>query len=227
MLYLHGGGYALGSLNTHRVLVSWIARAAKTRALAIDYRLAPEYPFPAAIEDSVAAYRWLLSIGADPTRMTIAGDSAGGGLAVATLISLRDAGTPLPAAAVCISPWVDMEVCGESIQSKADVDPMLERKGILELAQIYLGGTDPRHPLASPIHADLKGLPPLLIQVGTAEALLDDAVRLARCGQSAGVKVVLEQWQDMIHVWHTYATILPEARQAIQRIGEFVQEHTS
>jgi len=224
ILYLHGGGYTLGSITTHRPLISWISRAARAKALAIDYRLAPENPFPAAVEDSTAAYRWLLSVGVDPARLVIAGDSAGGGLTVATLIALRDAGEPLPAAGVCISPWVDMEVVGESMRTKADVDPIVQRDGIVQMAKAYLGDADPRTPLASPIHADLKGLPPLLIQVGTAETLLDDATRLAERGKSAGVEVVLEPWEDMIHVWHSFATILPEAQQAIKRIGESVQK---
>ena len=226
MLYLHGGGYTLGSIDTHRPLISWISRAAMTKALAIDYRLAPENPFPAAVQDSIAAYRWLLSIDVEPARLAIVGDSAGGGLTVATLIALRDAGEPLPAAAVCISPWVDMESLGESIRTKADVDPIVRREVTLQMAKAYLGDADPRTPLASPIHADLKGLPPLLIHVGTAETLLDDAIRLAECGKSAGVEVVFEPWEDMIHVWHSFANILPEAQQAIKQIGEFVRKHT-
>jgi monoterpene epsilon-lactone hydrolase len=226
MLYLHGGGYIMGSINTARPLISWITRAARTKTLAIEYRLAPENPFPAAIEDSVAAYRWLLSTSVDPARLIIAGDSAGGGLTVATLLALRDAGLPLPAAGVCMSPWVDMEATGESMRTKADVDPMITREGTLQGAKAYLGDKDPRTPLASPIHADLKGLPPLLIHVGTAETLLDDSIRLAAHGNAAGVNVILEPWEDMIHVWHSFAPILPEARQAIKRIGEFIQKQT-
>jgi len=222
--YLHGGGYVVGSVNTHRELLGRISRAAGARVLAIDYRLAPEHPFPAAIEDSVAAYRWLLSTGADPANIVIAGDSAGGGLTVATLVALRDAGDPLPAAAVCISPWTDMEGSGASMTTKAEVDPMILLEHVSEGAKAYLGGADPRNPLASPIHADLAGLPPLLVQVGTSEVLLDDSTRLAERARAAGVDVTLEPWQEMIHVWHFFALILPEGQQAIDRIGEFVRE---
>ncbi len=223
--YLHGGGYSMGSIKTHREMVSRIARASAARALAIDYRLAPEHPFPAAVEDSTAAYRWLLSTGADPARLVIAGDSAGGGLTVATLVALRDAGDPLPAAAVCVSPWVDMEGIGQSVTTKAELDPMFGREDILEGANDYLGGADPRTPLAAPLYADLTGLPPLLIHVGEAETLLDDSTRLAERAKAAGVDVTLEVWDDMIHVWHYMAAILPEGQQAIHRVGEFIREH--
>jgi monoterpene epsilon-lactone hydrolase len=223
--YLHGGGYSMGSIKTHREMISRIARASGARALAIDYRLAPEHPFPAAVEDSTAAYRWLLSTGADPARLVIAGDSAGGGLTVATLVALRDAGDPLPAAAVCLSPWVDMEGLGESMTTKAKADPMVQRDDLLEGAQAYLDGADPRTPLAAPLYADLKGLPPLLIHVGTAETLLDDSTRLADRAKSAGVDVTLEPWDDMIHVWQFMASMLPEGQQAIDRIGDFIREH--
>jgi monoterpene epsilon-lactone hydrolase len=225
ILYLHGGGYSIGSVKTHRELVSRIARASGARALAIDYRLAPEHPFPAAVEDSTAAYRWLLSTGADPARLVIAGDSAGGGLTVATLVALRDAGDPLPAAAVCLSPWVDMEGIGESMTTKADLDPMVTREDLLEGAKMYLGDADPRTPLAAPLYADLAGLPPLLIQAGTAETLLNDSTRLADRARSAGVDATLEVWDDMIHVWQAFALMLPEGQLAIDRIGEFIQEH--
>jgi monoterpene epsilon-lactone hydrolase len=224
--YLHGGGYVIGSINTHREMISRLSRATGARALAIDYRLAPENPFPAAVEDSTAAYRWLLSIGVDPARLVIAGDSAGGGLTVATLVALRDAGEPLPAAAVCLSPWVDLEGLGESMATKAEVDPMVQREALLQMAKAYLGDVQPRTPLAAPLYADLRGLPPLLIQVGTAEALLDDATRLAERAKSAGVDVALERWDDMIHVWQFFAAMLPEGQQAIERIGEFIRKHT-
>ena len=224
--YLHGGGYIMGSINTHREMISRLSRAAGGRALAIDYRLAPENPFPAAVEDSTDAYRWLLSTGVDPARLVIAGESAGGGLTVATLVALRDAGDALPAAAVCLSPWVDLECLGESMTTKAEVDPMVHREDILELAEAYLGDTHPRTPLAAPLYADLRGLPPLLIQVGTAEVLLDDSTRLAERARSAGVDVILEPWDDMFHMWHFFAAMLPEGQQAIDRIGEFIRKHT-
>jgi len=224
--YFHGGGYVLGSVNTHREMISRLARAAGAKALAIDYRLAPENPFPAAVEDSVAAYRWLLSSGVDPARMVVAGDSAGGGLTVAALVALRDAGEPLPAAGVCISPWVDLECRWESVTSGTEDTGMLVREGVLQMAKAYLGAADPTMPLASPIHADLAGLPPLLIQVGAAGDLLDDATRLAERATTAGVDATLECWEEMIHVWHMFAAMLPEGQQAIDRIGEFIRKHT-
>lgn len=223
--YLHGGGYVIGSINTHREMASRLSRAAAARVLLIDYRRAPENLFPAAVEDSVAGYRWLLSRGVNPARVVIAGESAGGGLTVATLVALRDAGEPLPAAGVCLSPWVDLECLGESMTTKAEIDPIAQREKVLMMAKTYLGDTDPRTPLAAPLYADLRGLPPLLIQVGTAEVLLDDATRLAERAKSAGVEVVLEPWEDMIHMWHLFP-MLPEAQQAIDRIGEFVRKHT-
>jgi monoterpene epsilon-lactone hydrolase len=225
--YLHGGAYVMGSMNTHREMISRLSRAAGATALAIEYRLAPENPFPAAVEDSTDAYRWLLSTGVDPARLVIAGDSAGGGLTMATLVALRDAGEPLPAAAVCLSPWVDMEGLGESMTTRAEADPMIQREGLLQTAKAYLGDADPRTQLASPLYADLRGLPPLLIQVGTAEMLLDDATRLAERAKSAGVDVALEVWDDMFHVWQFFAGMLPEGQQAIDRIGEFIRKHTS
>jgi monoterpene epsilon-lactone hydrolase len=224
--YLHGGGYVLGSINTHRELASRLSRAASARVLILDYRLAPENLFPAAVDDSIAAYRWLLSVGVNPAQLVIAGESAGGGLTVATLVALRDAGEPLPAAGICLSPWVDLECLGESIVTKAEIDPVVNKDLILMLAKAYLGDTDPCTPLASPLYADLTGLPPLLIQVGTAECLFDDARRLADRARAAGVDVTLEPWDDMIHMWHMFAAILPEGQQAIDRIGEFIREHT-
>ena len=226
IFYLHGGGYVLGSVNTHRELISRLSRAAGARVLAIDYRLAPESPFPAAVHDSVSAYRWLLSQGVEPGQIVVGGDSAGGGLTVAMLLALRDAEGPLPAAGVCISPWTDMECAGESLLKSVEGEGMIALDGILRMAKVYLRGADARTPLASPIYADLTGLPPLLIQVGGAEELLSDATRLAERAEAAGVDVTLESWEDMFHVWHSFATMLPEAQQAIERIGEFVREKT-
>jgi len=223
--YLHGGGYVLGSINTHREMVSRLSRTASARVLILDYRLAPEHPFPAAVDDSTAAYRWLHSSGVDPARLVIAGESAGGGLTMATLVALRDAGEPLPRAGICLSPWVDLECIGESMVTKAEIDPVVTRDYILMLAKAYLGDIDPRTHLASPLYADLTGLPPLLIQVGTAECLFDDAMRLADRARAAGVDVTLEPWDDMIHMWHMFAAILPEGQQAIDRIGEFIRQH--
>jgi len=223
ILYLHGGGYVIGSINTHRELASRMSRAAAARVLLIDYRLAPEHPHPAAVEDAVAAYRWLLSTGVSASRCAIGGDSAGGGLTVATLVALRDRGVPLPAAGVCLSPWVDLEGSGESMTTKAAVDPMVQRDGLRRMAEMYLAGQPPRTPLAAPLYADLSGLPPLLIQVGTAETLLDDSTRLAERARKAAVEVHLDPWEDMIHVWQAFP-MLPEAQQAVERIGAFVRQ---
>ncbi len=227
MLYLHGGGYVIGSIHTHCDLAGRLSRAAATRVLIIDYRLAPEHPFPAAVDDATAAYRWLLTQGATPAQTTVAGDSAGGGLTVATLVALRDAGITLPAAAVCLSPWVDLEGIGESMMTKAHLDPMVQRPGLLRFAEHYLGGANPRTPLAAPLYANLAGLPPLLIQVGMAETLLDDSTRLAARARAAGVSVTLEMCEDMIHVWQLFAAMLPEGQQAIDRIGAYVQQHVA
>ena len=225
--HLHGGGYSLGSITTHRELVSRIARVSAARALIIEYRLAPENPFPAAVEDALAGYRWLLSNGADPARTVIAGDSAGGGLTVATLVALRDAGDPLPAAAVCISPWVDLEGQSDSVTRNDATDPWFKPEGLRLGGRAYLGGADPHNPLAAPLYADLTGLPPLLIHAGGAEMLLDDSTRLAENARAAGVDVTLEVWDDMIHVWHAFASMLPEGQQAIDHIGEFVRQRTA
>lgn len=223
ILYLHGGGYVIGSIKSHRELASRLSRACGLRVLLIDYRLAPQHPHPAAVEDATAAYRWLLRTGLAASRIAIAGDSAGGGLTVATLVALRDAGLPAPAAGICLSPWVDLEGIGESMTTKAAVDPMVQRDGLTKMAAMYLGGQNARTPLAAPLYANLSGLPPLLIQVGTAETLLDDSTRLAERARKAGVDVTLEPWEDMIHVWQVFAAMLPEGREAIERIGAFVQ----
>jgi epsilon-lactone hydrolase len=227
ILYLHGGGYVMGSINTHREMVSHISRAAQARVLIINYRLAPEHPFPAAVEDAKAAFRWLLNQGFDPARVVIAGDSAGGGLTVATLVALKDDKIPMPAAAVCMSPWVDLEACGESMNTKAEADPMVDRQEIIRIAKAYLAETNARTPLASPLYTDLHGLPPLFIQVGTSEVLLDDALRLAEKAKDAGVNVTLEPWEEMTHGWQLYASRVPEAKEAVKRIGIFILEHTS
>ncbi|GBD14461.1 Monoterpene epsilon-lactone hydrolase [bacterium HR25] len=227
ILYLHGGGYVLCSPHTHREMVAHLAKAARARALLIDYRLAPEHPFPAAVEDSLAAYRWLLGQGVRPQRIAIAGDSAGGGLTVATLVGLRYTGQPLPAAGVCFSPWTDLACTGETLTTKAQEDPIVQKPLVEQLAQMYLAGADPKAPLASPLYADLTGLPPLLVQVGTAETLLDDSTRLVERARRAEVDVTLEVWEGMPHVWHFFVSFLPEAQQAVQKAGEFIQRHTA
>jgi monoterpene epsilon-lactone hydrolase len=227
VVYLHGGGYVMGSVETHRVLVGSISRAASARVLSVDYRLGPEHPHPAAVDDAIAAYRFVLAQGAAPSQIAIAGDSAGGGLTVAALLALREAGDPLPAAGVCISPWLDLTLSGASMETKADVDPMVTRKVLRPMADAYLAGADPKTPTASPLFADLTGLPPLLVQVGTAETLLDDSRRLAERAKSADVEVTIEEWEEMIHVWHAFAALLPEGRQAIDRIGEYLADRLS
>ncbi len=226
VLYLHGGGYVIGSINTHRALAGRISRAAQAKVLLIDYRLAPEYPFPAAVEDSVAAYRYMLAQGLSPARIAVSGDSAGGGLAIAALVAIKDAKLKMPAAGVPISPWVDMEAIGESMTTRASADPIVQKPGLLQMAAAYLGGQNPRTPLAAPLYADLSGLPPLLIHVGGAETLFDDAARIAERARKAGVAVSLEPWENMIHVWHAFAPMLDESQQAIDRIGAFIREHT-
>ena len=223
VLYLHGGGYVIGSPRSHRHLAAAIAGAAGASALLLDYRLAPEHPFPAAVEDATAAYRWLLDQAIAPERIVIAGDSAGGGLTVATLLALREARVPLPAGGVCISPWVDLTCSGASYATKADADPIVRRTGVEEMAQAYLGATSPRTPLASPLFANLRGLPPLLIHVGSDEVLLDDAVQLAERARAAGVDVTLDIYERMIHVWHWFLPMLDEAQTAVEAIGRFVR----
>jgi acetyl esterase/lipase len=224
VLYLHGGGYVIGSIVTHRDLAGRIARAARARVLLIDYRLAPEHPFPAAVDDAVTAYSWLLQQGVAPGNIALSGDSAGGGLAVATLLAIRDRGLPRPAAAACISPWVDLEGVGLSLTTRAALDPMVQIDGLRDMASQYLGGASAREPLASPLHADLAGLPPLLIQVGTSETLFDDATRLDAKARCEGVEVHFEAWDEMVHVWHMFAGMLPEGQAAIEHIGAFVRE---
>jgi acetyl esterase/lipase len=220
VLYLHGGGYVIGSLDSHRHLVVEVGRAARARTLAIDYRMAPEHPFPAAVDDALAAYRFLLAEGVQPAAITIAGDSAGGGLA---MVAIRDAGLPQPACGWPISPWVDMEAIGESMVSKAATDPTVQKAGILDMARLYLNGANARSPLAAPLYADLRGLAPLLIQVGAAETLLDDAIRLAQVAGAADVAIDLQVWPEMIHVWHIYYPELAAGRRAIIAGGDFAR----
>jgi acetyl esterase/lipase len=224
LLYLHGGGYVIGSINSHRGLASQIASAARLRALIIDYRLAPENKFPAAVEDAVASYRWLLSQGYKPEKIAIAGDSAGGGLTAATLVSLRDSGDPLPAAALLLSPWTDLEVIGESCNAVGWRDPLVSKGILRKYTRMYMGGKDPRDPLASPIYADLKGLPPLCIHVGTCEVLLDDAKRLAERAEQDGVSVDLDICEGMFHVWQFFSPMVPESKEAIEKLGNFIRD---
>jgi acetyl esterase/lipase len=221
VLYLHGGAYMSGAPVYYRHFTWRIANALMARVWTLEYRLAPEHPFPAAIEDALAGY--LLLAGASDTReLFVMGDSAGGGLALGLLLRLRDAAMPLPRAAVTLSPWTDLALTGRSLVSNAAADPMLNADHVPELVRCYLAGADPTIPYASPLYGDTGGLPPVLIQVGSDEILRDDAVRMAeklRHPQSR-----LEVWPRMPHVWQLFVPVLPEAHQAIARIGEFVAE---
>jgi acetyl esterase/lipase len=223
ILYLHGGGYVIGSLDSHRHVVAEAGRAAGVRTLAIDYRLAPEHPFPAPVDDTLAAYRFLLSSGIKPGRIAIAGDSAGGGLVVGAMLAIKDAGLPQPGCGWCISPWVDMQALGASFTDRSATDPTVQKATIEFMAQTYLGGADPRSPYAAPIYGDLKGLAPLLIQVGACETLLDDSLQLARVAGMADVMVDLQIWPEMIHVWHLFHPQLAAGRRAIAAGGNFVR----
>jgi acetyl esterase/lipase len=223
LLYLHGGGYVIGNSRAYRPMGSEFASRLRTRVLIPDYRLAPENPFPAALEDAVKVYRWLLDQKIAPNSIALAGDSCGGGLTVATLAAIRDAGLPMPAGAAVISPWADLEVNSDSFVSKAKEDLLIEADGLRQMAAAYLGSTSPRNPSASPIHANLSGLPPLLIQVGSAEILLDDSTRLAARAGAAGVKVRLDIWPEMFHVWHVSASVLDEAREALDDAATFLK----
>ncbi len=227
VLYLHGGGYCSGSLDSHRQLASRLALSSRSPVALLDYRLAPEDPFPAAVSDATSAFRDLLGRGADPARTAIAGDSAGGGLTMATLLALREAGDPLPAAAVCLSPWVDLTQSAPSYDSLGDLDPMVSRAGLDEMARCYLGEADPRGELVSPLFAeDLTGLPPVRIEVGAHEVLLDDATGLADRLRAAGGTVSLTVWPELIHVFQAFpGAIIPESDESIMAIGAFLADH--
>jgi acetyl esterase/lipase len=224
VVYFHGGGYATGTIHANRGLCSHIARAARARVLSVDYRLAPEHRFPAALDDAVAAYRFVVAEGYAPAHVALGGDSSGAGLVLGALVALRDAGDPLPGTAVCICPWTDLTLSGATVEANREKDPMVRASVLALMADAYLGKADPRLPTASPLFADVTGLPPLLVQVGTAELLLDDSRRFAELAKAAGVDVTLEIWDDMIHVWHSFADLLPEGREAVARIGSYVDE---
>jgi len=223
ILYIHGGSFNSGSIISHRPLAANIAIACKARALIIDYRLAPEFPYPAAIEDSLSAYEWLLANEIPAEKIAVMGDSAGGTLTLALLIQLRDQGKPLPALAACLSPGTDFSKWGESWTFNKGKDFMLDQRNIHKSIEIYLCDADRHSPHVSPIYGDLQGLPPILIQVGSDEVLLSDATRLVEKAKEAGVQATLEVWDGMQHVWQYTASFLPEARQAIQNIAEFAE----
>ncbi len=225
VLFLHGGGYRAGAPSNYRHFTWRIAAATRAAVLALDYRLAPEQPFPAALEDAVRAYRWLLAQHVSPTGILLMGDSAGGGLALAALLKIRDEGLPLPAACVATSPWTDLALTGASLRRYARKDPLLNADLLPSTAADYLGGADPHLPYASPLFGEFTGLPPTLIQVGSDEILRDDAVRMHERLRLAGCRTELEIWPRMIHSWHLFVPMLPEAQRAIARIGAFAREH--
>ncbi|MCP4121926.1 MAG: alpha/beta hydrolase [Bacteroidetes bacterium] len=222
VLYFHGGGYCVGSIKTHKALIARIARACKCPAVGINYRLAPEHPYPAALEDSYSAYKALIELG--HRNIYLAGDSAGGGLALALCMRLRDENIQLPKASLLISPWVDLKMVGESIQTKSNMDPLIDPAVLYSFAEKYAGTEGLDNPYISPIYGDLSGLPPFLIQVGSNEVLLDDATRLAKKLKKAGCNVELEIWNKMFHVWHYLGGIIPEASQAIRQLGQYVKD---
>ncbi|HKA73344.1 MAG TPA: alpha/beta hydrolase [Xanthobacteraceae bacterium] len=223
VLYLHGGSYVAGQPKLYRDITWRIATLCRTRVVCIDYRLAPEHPFPAALDDCVAAYRGLLAAGADPRRIAVMGDSAGGGLTLAAMLRLRDEGVALPVAAAVVSPWTDLALTGESLRLNAKRDPLLPVELAPRVVELVLAGADPRHPYASPLYGDPSGLPPTLIQVGGDDALRDDAVRMAEKMRAAGCTVELEVWPGLWHVWHALVRVVPEARAAIVRIASFME----
>ena len=226
LFYLHGGGYFGCSAETHRPITVWFALHG-FRVFAPNYRLAPENPFPAAVDDAVSVYRGLMANGQSAQRLVVAGDSAGGGLALSLMLALRAAGTPLPAAAALFSPWTDLAATGESIRTNAARCAMFNGEDIGPSARYYLGAADPRNPLASPLYADLSGLPPLLIHVGADETLRDDSTRLAEKARTAGVSIELKIWPVVPHAWQLALQILPEARQSLQESSEFLRNQTA
>ena len=224
IIYFHGGAYAACSPTTHQDLIARLSRASGAAALGVDYRLAPEHPFPAAVDDSIAAYNWALGHGFEPSNIVLAGDSAGGGLVLSVLLAARDSGVDLPAAGICFSPWVDLECSGASMAANDHLDDFIKYRGLSARAESYLGGADPKHPWASALYADLRGLPPLLVHVGSAETLLDDSTRLVASAERAGVDITFKIWEDMVHVWQAFASILPEGQQSIEEAGAFIRK---
>ncbi len=223
LFYLHGGAYVNGPLSIYGPYISRFAKHCGVKCVLVDYGLAPEHPFPAAVDDAVKVYRSLIDSGIQPKAILIAGDSAGGGLAIATLVALRDQGMPLPKGCLVISPWADLTDSSPSHQSKAAVDVMLTTERLNISAQVYVGEADLKNPLISPVFADLRGLPPLFIQVGTDEILLDDSLTLAANAEKAGVMVTLKVWEGMFHVWHAMQHVMPEGREAVQEAITFIQ----
>jgi acetyl esterase/lipase len=224
VLYFHGGGYCSGSILSHRRMVTEAGRAAQARTLAIDYRRAPEHPYPAAHEDALAAWRFLRAQGIAADNIAVGGDSAGGNLTLGLISHLRAAGENLPACGWLVSPWTDLTMSGETLDTKDAIDPLIHRAYLVELADAYApAATNRKDPLISPLFADLKGLPPLLIQVGSAETLLADATRFAAAAGAADVDVTLEIWPHMIHAWPVWNAKLEDGRRALDNAGQFIR----
>lgn len=226
ILYFHGGAYIAGSPRTHRPLTAALARDASARVLALDYRQAPEYGFPAWLDDGVDAYRHLLATGERPHQIVLAGDSAGGNLVLVTLLRLRELGLPMPAGAICLSPWADLACKSRSFRQNQTTEVMLNADAIAALGRHHIGKNDPKNPLLSPVHADFTDLPPLMIHVGTGEILLDDARAVKKAAKKAGLSVTYREWKDMPHVFPIFHAVLPEARQALQEMAGFVTRVT-
>jgi len=225
ILYLHGGGYVAGSPKSHRGTSSRISRLLKGRALLLDYRLAPEHPYPAGLEDSINAYKWLInSEKVDPENLIIAGDSAGGGLTIATILKLKEEKINLPKCAICLSPWTDLTLTSDSFKNNAEIDPFLTPELLISASKWYYGENDPKNPYITVLNGDLRGLPPILVTVGTQELLHDDSINLAQKAKEAGVDVTLKVYQDMIHVFQGFAGFFPEAGEALVDIGEYIQK---
>jgi acetyl esterase/lipase len=227
ILHLHGGGYVLGGIDSQQMMCILMAQTLKMKVLLPEYRLAPENPFPAAVDDALKVYRWLLAQGYHPGNIIVSGDSAGGGLGLATVLSLRDAGEALPAAVACMSPWADLTFKGGTYITKAKAEAVLREDVLREWASYYIGTEKPDHPLISPVYADFRGFPPLLIQVGSDEILLDDSRMLAEKAKADGVEVTLKIWDDLWHVWQALGKLIPESKKAFEEMGQFVREHGS
>ena len=224
ILHLHGGGYVSGGIDSHQMMCVLMAQTLKMKVLLPEYRLAPDQPFPAALDDILKVYRWLGAKGHQPGDIILSGDSAGGGLTLATVLTLRDAGEPLPAAVVVISPWTDLKLKGQSYITNAKAEAVLQKDVLHEWASCYIGMENPENPLISPIYADFHGFPPLLIQVGSEEMLLDDARILAERAAAADVEVTLKVWEGMWHDWPVLGDLVPESRQAFEEFAQFVKE---
>ncbi len=224
IMYLHGGGYVFGGLDSHREIAWRISEASGMRVLNVDYRLAPDNPFPAALEDATECYRWLNEQGYTGDKVAIAGDSAGGGLSLATMMNARSLGMPLPHTAVLLSPWCDLSLSGDSMTTNADADPMLPPSGLDAWVSAYLGDRDRRAPFASPLFGDMTGLPPMMIIVGSTEVLLSDSTRLAEKVKEAGGEALLDVWPNMPHVFPVFASRVPEGKVAITKIGDFLKQ---